>query len=294
MRSTPFYLQAKAWIDEGRIGEIVSIHADEIPHVLTTSVMFRSDWRRFKSTSGGSLLEKCCHDMDMLCWLAGGFPQRVNSFAGVKNLGPRADVPQRCDVCHIQDECVYYLPPAEYGHSDMVKQSNDGLLYKFTRDNSACIYNNGHDIYDHQNVQLQFDNGVLATLVLDFSGTGKICGRTLKVLGTRGAIYGKLEDNEIFLHNNRTDSVESVALRDDGSGHGGSNRGHADTFVRLMEEPQHQPLASLEAGYLSAMLCFAADQSAMEARQIDVSGLSEPDCRSHGTYMSQRANGHRS
>ncbi len=271
MRSAPFYVKARQWIDEGRIGDVVSIQADELPHVLTTSVMFRSDWRRWKKTSGGSLLEKCCHDMDMLTWMAGGRPMRVNSFGGVKSLAPNPSLPARCADCAMAGECVYYLPPAKYDHPDMVRKANDGLLYKFTRDNSACIYNNGHDTYDHQTVQVEYDNGVLATLTMDFACVGKPCGRNLKVVGTRGVIWGKVEDNALFCQNRRTDAVEEFRAVDDGSGHGGANRLHADSFVAMMEDPKHQAPASLEAGYLSAMLCFAADQSVEEKRQIDVS-----------------------
>jgi len=40
-----------------------------------------------------------------------------------------------------------------------------------------------------------------------------------------------------------------------------------------MTKPDEIPSATLEAGYLSAMLCFAADQSVREKRQVDVSHL---------------------
>jgi predicted dehydrogenase len=273
MRSSLFYCKARQWIDDGRIGEVVSIQADELPHVLTTSVMFRSDWRRWKKTSGGSFLEKCCHDMDMLTWMTGGRPMRLNSFGGVKSLAPNPNLPQRCEDCAIQAQCAYYLPPAKYEHPDMVHKANDGLLYKFTRDNSACIYNNGHDIYDHQNVQIEYDNGVIATLTVDFAVVGKPAGRTLKIVGTKGVIWGKVEDLTLFVQDRLTDAVEEFKIKDDGSGHGGSNRIHADAFVRMMEDPDFQSAASMEAGYLSAMLCFAADQSVEEKRQIDVSGI---------------------
>jgi predicted dehydrogenase len=271
LRSAPFYLQAYRWLAAGRIGRLTSIQADEIPHVLTTSVMFRSDWRRYQATSGGAMLEKCCHDLDLFTWFAGGAPVRLASHAGCQTFNPRPEVPARCADCHLTATCRYYLPPVKYEHPDMVKKANDGLLYKFVRDNSACIYNNGHDIYDHQTVQLEYDNGVVATLTLDFAGSGKVCGRTLKLVGTDGAIYGKCEDNAISLLDYATDTVTRVDVRDDGSGHGGANREHADAFIRMMNEPGYAPPANLEAGYLSAMLCFAADQSAAEHRLLDIS-----------------------
>jgi len=273
LRFSPFYLKAKEWIDEGRIGDVVSIQADELAHIMTTSVMFRSDWRRYKKTSGGSLLEKCCHDVDLLTWLAGGVPVRVNSMAGVKTLRPRPDVPDRCDDCAITDECPYFLPPKVYASPRTIRKTDDGILYRFVHDNSACIYNNGHDVCDHQSVQIEYDNGVLAHLLMDFSCGGSACGRHLKVVGTEGVIFGKAEDRAIHLHDKRTDEVEDFNVADDGSGHGGANKTHADTFLRMMDDRAYRPMATLEAGFLSAMLCFAADRSVEEQRHVDVSGL---------------------
>ena len=273
MHSAPFYLQARKWIAQGKIGEVVSIHAEELPHVMTTSVMFRSDWRRFKKTSGGSLLEKCCHDVDMLTWMAGSRPARLSAMAGVKTFRPNPELPGRCDECRIQSECVYYLPPSTYNHPDQIRKSDDGVLYQFVRDNSACIYNNGHDIYDHYNVQIQYENGVIGNLLLDFACSGKSVGRWLKVIGTRGVIHGKLEENRIHLHDKRTDREETVELKLDDSGHAGANDNHALAFARMLHDKDFAPPAGVEAGYLSAMLCFAAEQSIEQKRQVDVSDL---------------------
>ncbi len=271
LRAAPFYLKAREWIDAGRIGRVVTIQADELPHPLTASVMMRGGWRKSRKTSGGAMLEKCCHDLDMLSWMAGGSPQALNSFGGIKTFAPRPELPERCADCGIRGSCLYYMPPEVYNHPDMVKKANDGLLYRFVRDNSACIYNNGHDIFDHQTVQLEYDNGVLATLTMDFSCSGTVCGRYLKIVGEKGVIYGKMEENKISLQVYQGNQVETADLKDDGSGHGGANKEHADLFLRMMENPEFQAAANLEAGYLSAMLCFAADRSVEEKRRVDVS-----------------------
>lgn len=273
MRSAPFYRQARQWIAEGKIGEVVSIYADELPHVLTTSVMFRNDWRRYRKTSGGSLLEKCCHDIDMLTWMAGDRPVRVNALGGVKTFRPNPDLPARCDDCKIQNECSYYLPPATYNHPDMMRKANDGVLYRFVRDNSACIYNNGHDVLDHYSVQIEYANGVIANLLLDFSAGGKSFGRTLKIIGTRGVIFGKLEENKIHLHDKRSDAIETVGLKVDESGHAGANDIHSRTFAEMLRDKNRVPSATVEAGYLSAMICFAAENSIVQKQQIDLTGL---------------------
>lgn len=273
LRSSPFYKKAKELIASGAIGDIVTVQADEIPVVTTTSIMFRSDWRRNKKTSGGSLLEKSCHDMDILTWLVDANPITVNSFAGVRTFKPNPDLPDRCDECAIKEACSYYLPPEIYDHPDQINKANDGLLYKFTRDNSACIYNKGHDVFDYQSVQVEYDNGVVVSFVMDFAGGGKISGRHLKIIGTTGTIYGRMEDNEIHLHDKFSDEVETFKLEVDDSGHGGADRAHADIFIEMMNDGKIQPSATLEAGFISGMLCFAADKSVEEKRRVDLAEL---------------------
>lgn len=273
MRSAPFYKQARQWIEDGRVGEISTIQADEIVHLLTVGVMFRSPWRRFKDMSGGSLLEKCCHDMDMLTWMAGGSPQALNSFAGVKTLAPRADVPAKCGDCHITDSCMYYLPNEVYTGPARTWGNQDADLYKMIKDRGSCIYNNGHDTYDHQSVQISYDNGVLVNFMVDFGSAGKATGRNLRILGSKGSIWGRCEENVIFCQDKQADQVERLELKLDNSGHAGANRTHAVAFQNMMADPTFPSPATLEAGYISAMICFAADDSAANGQRIDVSHL---------------------
>jgi len=261
MRSSLFYQKAKQWVSEGRIGRIVSVQADEFPHILSTNAIFRSEWRRFKSMSGGSLNEKCCHDLDMLNWIIDSEPRHVFSFAGRNSLTPRPAMPDKCSDCLITAECAYYLPESVYDHPAMYNTANDGLLYKFTRDNSSCIYNNGHDLNDHQQVLISFANGASACLTMDFSAKGRVCGRTLKIIGTEGAIFGKVEDNSIALQNKNTDALE-VADLSDPKNELSMNRIHGLRFSRLIRDPGFQPDATIEAAFLASMTAFAADRSA--------------------------------
>jgi predicted dehydrogenase len=270
LRSCPFYKKAKEWVTAGRIGEITTIQADEIPAVLTTSVMFRSDWKRFKKSSGGAMNEKCSHDIDMFNWLIGSAPSSIYSVAGCKSLVPDKNLPLKCKDCSITAKCAYYLPDSVYNHPDMIKKANDGLLYKFTRDNSSCIYNNGHDMYDYQQSIISYANGATVSLTLDFAAAGKPCGRHIKIIGTKGVIWGKQEDNKISIQGKFTDAVETVDITDDGSGHGGGDRNHADEFIRMMREPGYNPEATIEAGYLSSAICFAADMSVEKKKPISL------------------------
>ncbi len=77
------------------------------------------DWRRYSEYSGGFMLEKCCHDLDLYNGLVGTRPLRVASFGGRKSFVPSREVENDVDV--------YQFKPSGWMGSDKVF-SSDGTL----------------------------------------------------------------------------------------------------------------------------------------------------------------------
>lgn len=46
------------------------------------------DWRRRTDLSGGHLLEKTCHDFDLVNWILNSKPKKVASFGGLDFFTP--------------------------------------------------------------------------------------------------------------------------------------------------------------------------------------------------------------
>lgn len=79
LRYAPIYRKAKAILDSGRLGRIMSIEANENitpPH----GGYIATNWRRHSSISGPHILEKCCHDLDLINWFCNSLPSQVASF----------------------------------------------------------------------------------------------------------------------------------------------------------------------------------------------------------------------
>ena len=106
LRYAPFYLGIKARIDRGDLGRVVSIEANENLSA-TQGAFFHRDWRRFRKFTGSYLLEKCCHDLDILTWFAGALPRRVASFGGRAVFTPRTAAPLYCRDCDL--DCAHRL-----------------------------------------------------------------------------------------------------------------------------------------------------------------------------------------
>ena len=74
LRYTAFFRQVKALIDAGRIGKVVSLQATEnVCYWHQAHSFVRGNWRSDLMETP-MIVQKCCHDFDMISWLIGRFP----------------------------------------------------------------------------------------------------------------------------------------------------------------------------------------------------------------------------
>ncbi|MEN7973991.1 MAG: Gfo/Idh/MocA family oxidoreductase, partial [Verrucomicrobiota bacterium] len=87
LRYSLLYRKAKEILDSGRLGKIISIDANENLSSKLGGYMM-SNWRRLAKYAGPYILEKCCHDIDLLNWYCKSLPSRVASFGGLNMFIP--------------------------------------------------------------------------------------------------------------------------------------------------------------------------------------------------------------
>ncbi len=81
MRSAPIVREILDIVHEGHLGQVVSIDATEHLPPEHGAYLARN-WRRKREWGGSFLLDKACHDFDILGEIAGARPARVVSFGG--------------------------------------------------------------------------------------------------------------------------------------------------------------------------------------------------------------------
>jgi predicted dehydrogenase len=81
LRYAPLYRQAKELLDSGKLGKLLSIDANENIDPSHGGYIMRN-WRRFTKYAGPHILEKCCHDLDLINWFCNSVPARIAGFAG--------------------------------------------------------------------------------------------------------------------------------------------------------------------------------------------------------------------
>lgn len=81
LRYSMLYRKAYELLRSGDFGKLIAIDATEN---ITPSHggYIMCNWRRKSSIAGPHILEKCCHDLDLIEWFVGDLPARVAAFGG--------------------------------------------------------------------------------------------------------------------------------------------------------------------------------------------------------------------
>lgn len=80
-RYAPFYRKMRRLIDEGAVGKVQMAWAKECMQWGDVAPSEQA-WRMYQKRSGGILVEKNCHHLDLLNWMIDSEPVRVAAFGG--------------------------------------------------------------------------------------------------------------------------------------------------------------------------------------------------------------------
>lgn len=242
LRYSPHYRKIKELITRGMIGDIISVEMNETLN-FNHGGCFMGDWRRLRKNSGGYMLEKCCHDIDLAIWLTESLPVRTASFGGLQFFLPRNER-------HIK----------RVGQNEEGKWAYRAWPMSVPRNPFTCR----KDLVDNQVVIMEFANGVHSTF--HTNANAGIPERRMYVCGTEGAIRadvisGQIEWSRIAFKPEMVDASTGAS-----GGHGGGDevlcRELADSMLK--GEP---PSAGVYQGLYSAIASLAIDQ-AMQAGKV--------------------------
>ncbi|MBQ7948634.1 MAG: Gfo/Idh/MocA family oxidoreductase [Clostridia bacterium] len=294
LRYSPFYKTIKTMIAEGKLGKITSMEMNEhvwIPHFLGSYV--RGKWNSEQVCGSPVLLAKCCHDMDLICWLNGSKPERVSCFGHRCHFVPEnkpEGATKYCIDCPSERECPYSALNLNYHHdmmpflvwdplnkpyNEITKEEKEAFLRK--DDHGRCAYDLGGDVMDRQNLIVDFADGSLAAFTLS-------CGtcrpdRYVHIVGTKGEVEGKLEENKFIF---RTYNKDTVSFREEiidvtpqvvnkakYGGHSGGDYGIMYDLVRYLNgERTSMSITLLEDSVASHLLVYAAEESRKSGRFV--------------------------
>ena len=285
LRYTAFYQKIKELLDSRVIGDVVNIQAiEQVGYWHQAHSFVRGNWRN-KELSSCMLLQKCCHDMDILLWLTGKHCRRVSSFGGL-SLFREENAPEgsalRCMECAAGEACPYnavrfYLE--EYrAHGDcwpvnvVAFEPTEEKLMEALRKGpyGRCVYHCDNNVVDHQAVNLELEDGATVSFTMTaFTAHG---GRILRAGGTMGEIYGDTRENiiKVMRYGQPDEIIDVRTLTDDFSGHGGGDARLVKEFVELVrgEIGVSGTLTSIDRSVESHLVALAAEDSRLSGGRV--------------------------
>ena len=212
LRYTPFYSSIKKRILNGEIGDVISIEMTEhVSYHHMAASFVRGKWRSEKVCHSTMLLQKCCHDMDIMMWMMNHTaPSAIASFGSNFQFVPEKKPKQagsRCMLdCPLNQECPYsaeahyiekprweaYVWKCLEGDEDQsIERKKESL--RSDNEYGKCVWDFERDgNVDHQSVIVTFQNG--ATGTFNLVGGAADGGRNIHILGTKGEIKGNFEE----------------------------------------------------------------------------------------------------
>jgi len=255
LRYAPFYRTIIKMVQEGRIGQVKTLHADEIAGPVLSSVFFRT-WRGKKAYTGDLLLEKCCHDLDLINTILGVNPVRVSAFGRRDHFLPVEGWGPRCSDCKEKDTCAY---STVLWARTIDKEIENGQYEYVDFSNDKCVYNDDHDVMDRQSQLIEYERGILASFSVALGGPQH--RRTIDITGTQGRLQGDFATNRILFYALGTEAAEEIQIEHERSGHGGGDTVITRSFIESLDNPNHVSDAKLKDALRSALLAFLCDEA---------------------------------
>lgn len=267
LRHARIYRTAHGLVENGTLGKIVSFEANEHLAPDHGAYLMRG-WRRFRSEAGPHLLEKCCHDLDLLAWMIGSRARRVASSGGLDVFTPANAELERRLAAPGDTPPVYRAWPSWEDVDPFTSEK---------------------DIADNQAALLEYANGVRGTF--STNACSALPQRRMLLIGLEGAleldlVAGRLAWRRI---GRRAETVECRFSASDL--HGGGDDGFVDALVVAMADGDRsadrpatsgagepsasgtsaaEPLASLDVALEATVTCLAVDQAMRSGAIVDL------------------------
>lgn len=286
LRYTPFYLGIKKLLAEGRLGKIQTIEMNEhVEHVHFASSFLRGKWSDEDDCGSGLLLQKCCHDTDLMCWLNNASsPVCVSSFGSRSQFTPD-NAPKGatgfCAQCPHNKTCLYDAKRIQLDSEWLAFQTwrdipkpleeityEEKLAHLASSDFGRCVYKFKKNLVDRQVVSVAFENGSVGTLTV--VGGCSIGDRNIHIVGSRGTLKGSLGEGKFVLKERIHDgeryelveTVFDVSQEVEGLNHGGGDICLMRDYVRFLNgERNSLSITDINDSVYGHLCVYAAERS---------------------------------
>lgn len=248
MRSAPIVREVLDIVHEGHLGQIVSIDATEHLPPEHGAYLARN-WRRKREWGGSFMLDKVCHDFDILGEIAGARPERVASFGGRGIFRPDRKPSVRA---YTDGEPAFEMWPGGWA------ATSDAFL-------------TDANVTDHQTALVQYANGV--QLSFHSNSMTSLRERRWFVAGTEGTLIADLVRNRLMWRRSMEVGAPfrkqfSVSESD----HNGADVAMAHDLIAALKNEREFPVSPFQA-IEAGLTVMAIDKAQALGQMVDCTAM---------------------
>lgn len=289
LRYTTFFKKIKEILNSNIIGEVVTIQAiEKVGYWHQAHSFVRGNWRN-SNIQSPMILQKCCHDFDILNWLLDKKCLSVSSYGSLKYF-KEENAPENstkyCYNCPVQKDCPYDAYKIYITNENGIANGNTDwpvniIVEKPTIENikealktspyGRCVFRCDNNVVDHQVVNLLYEDDIIVNFTM--TGFTNAMARQIKIMGTKGEIIGDQDTNLVTVQPFGKEKIvyDINVLATDLSGHGGGDNQMMKEMFDVLENGGEIE-SSIEKSISSHLIAFAAEKSRLNGGiNIDLS-----------------------
>ena len=283
LRSTPFFRAIRDLVQSGRLGDIITVeHRENVAAWHMAHSFVRGNWA-VASAATPMIVQKCCHDFDILRWILDDDTARLASFGSLYHFHPErapAGATERCIDCPVED-CPFdarrvYLNMGNTGwpiHVITDDLSRSGRLAALADGPyGRCVYTAESDVVDHQVVAMELASGT--TVALAMHGHSPREERTMRYDGSVATLrgrFGAVQTIEVLDH--ATGEIDEISIASRG-GHGGGDDGAIRGFLAAVRGDA-EPSNTIEDSLEPHLYAFASEEARLSGQSIEINRYRE-------------------
>lgn len=279
LRYAPVYRSLRRLVDDGVLGRLLTIQADEFYDGGRT--YFRR-WNRFTAAGGGLWVTKACHDFDLLYWFAAAAPLRIHADSRLNYYLPLPEAAMHCRDCRLAADCPdrydRYVPRDSLTH-----RLNEAAELGGGPRPDLCLYNSDKDTFDHGIAHVSFANDVLATYTVNV--VSGFSNRRMRLSGTKATVDADLMSGEVIIRHRDPGRLEQYQVATDAL-HGGADNDVLPAFADFVRGTSRGGVVAPAEAAVAVRMGLAARRSCEERRVIE---LATPDAPTAMACIGRRA-----
>lgn len=264
LRAAPFYQAVRNVVRQGRIGPVRIVSLSEQLSVAHGASFMRR-WHAQASRSGGLMVHKSCHDLDLACWLLDSRPRSVSSVGGSDTFRRPAPAPF-CSQCEERAACSY----ADTGRYERrsAPERADPTAFGLDR----CVFGLDKEIVDNQVVTFEMENRARGSYFLAMQGPRR-SERRITLIGDDGRLDGIFEDRRFtvtFTDAGREPMVWNAGRQGQGS-HGGGDSATVIRFLNACAGRAGPPIKKVSDAMAGLVFALAAERARTSGNVVRLS-----------------------